>query len=414
MNWLRQFWNDVKASTDATLLGVLRFFGLLYGPIDRSLRIDEAFRRAMRRRLPPHAGWKHALGGITYLVLILLGVSGVLLAFYYRPSVEEAYASVQHIVSEVPFGWLARDVHVWAASLLIVVLLAHMARVFFDAAYKPPRETNWLTGLLLLGVAIAFGATGYLLPWDQWAYWTVTEVLRGMSAIPIIGGPAARLLIGDLIVSGATLSRYFALHVIILPWLAFGLLVSHFLLVRTHGVAPPKRPVEPSEGVPFYPDHLLRSLMVAVTVVAVVLTLAVLFPRPVAPLADPSVPPGELVSTWVVVDVSLALLRFVGPWGFGLFTLLGLWLAVLPLFDRGPERSLRRRPVIATLGTLFFVGFVVAWFVGRGVRSLPPSVRPAGVEEQNVPPERRQPLEAPGPTPIGPAPMDTGGQGGTP
>lgn len=408
-HWLKHLWEDVKEGTDTTLLGVLRFFGLLYGPIDRSLRIDEAFRKAMRRRLPPHTRWRHALGGVTYLLLMVLGVTGVLLAFYYRPSPQEAYPSVQYIVSDVRFGWLVRDVHVWAATLIVVVLLAHMARVFFDAAYKPPRETNWATGLVLLGVVLAFGMTGYLLPWDQWAYWTVTEVLTAIRAVPWLGPPAATLLMGDVIVSGATLSRYFAFHVIILPWFAFGLLGIHFVLVRKHGIAPPKRPEPVREGAPFFPDHVLRMLIVSVLVLAGVLTLATLFPRPMAGPADPATAPSEVVSTWVVVDVSLALLRAGGMWGFALFTALGIWLAVLPLFDRGPERAVRRRPLVATVGAVFFLGFAAAWLAGRVIHAGHLSVRPpAAAAPRLVPPERRRPIEEPGPTPTRPAPpLDT-------
>ena len=182
--WLTQFWNDLKASTDAGLLGVARFLGLLYGPIDRHVPIDQSLRKSLSYRLPSYVGWRHALGGITYLLFIVLVITGVLLSFYYRPSPQEAYPSIQYIVSEVPMGWLVRDLHVWSANLIVVALLAHMARVFFAGAYKPPRETNWVIGLLLLFVALTFGATGYLLPWDQWAYWTVTEVLDTLSSAP--------------------------------------------------------------------------------------------------------------------------------------------------------------------------------------------------------------------------------------
>jgi quinol-cytochrome oxidoreductase complex cytochrome b subunit len=389
-----QLWDDLTESTDAGLLGVARFFGLIYGPIDRSLPIDEAFKKALRYRLAAHVGWRQMFGGITYLLFMVLVVTGVLLAFYYRPSVEEAYPSIQHIVSEVSFGWLIRDTHVWAANLLVIAVLAHMARVFFEAAYKPPRETNWLIGLLLLFVVLAFGSTGYLLPWDQWAYWTVTEVLDAISAVPLLGAMLADALAGDVIVSGATLSRFFSLHVIVLPWIAFALLIYHFTLVRRRGIAPPaSSEVEDSPnwrlstawtaeehveegGTPFFPNHMLRLLMVTVLVLAVLTTLAALFPRPVGDLADPYTIPDELVSTWVPVDVSLALVRFLGAWGFTLFTLFALVLALLPLFDRRLERRPRQRPVATTLGLAFLVAFALAWFVGRRLRSVPPTTRP--------------------------------------
>jgi quinol-cytochrome oxidoreductase complex cytochrome b subunit len=412
---VRGVWEDIKASTDASLLGVMRFVGLLYGPIDRRLRIDEAFHKALRYRLPPHVGWRHAPGGITYLLFMVLVVTGVLLAVFYRPSVEEAYPSIQHIVSARPFGWLIRDVHHWSANLIVIALLAHMARVFFEAAYKPPRETNWLLGILLLGVVLAFGSTGYLLPWDQWSYWTVTEVMSAVGHWPIVGRALSDRLMGDVVVSGATLSRFFALHVIVLPWVAFVLLGYHFTLVRRRGIAPPmteasERPRwrksglfspedEPEDGIPFFPNHLLRSFIVGTLTLAVTVTLAIIWPRAVAPPADPSGLPDRLVSTWVPVDVSLALIRLIGPWGLAAFLVLGVSLILIPLVDRGPERQLRRRPVVAAVGLTFFVGYVVLFAIGRVIGSVPPSgdLRQHGTSEQAVPtgPDALVPLPEP-------------------
>jgi len=378
--WFRQIGADIKESTDASLLAGLRLVGLLYGRIDRSLPIDEALRKAWSRRLPSYVGWKHAFGGIAYLLFMVLVVSGVLLSFYYRPSVDEAYHSIQYIATEVPFGWLLRDLHVWSANLIVVALMAHMARVFFAGAYKPPRETSWLVGVLLLFGVLAFGATGYLLPWDQWAYWTTTEVMDVARSAPLIGGAAASFLTGDVFVSGATLSRFFALHVIVLPWFVFGLLVLHFVVVRKHGVAPPPGFAErDGAGVPFFPNHLLRIVIVSALVLAIAISLAALFPRPVGDPATPFELPGELVSTWIVVDVSLGLIRHLGVWGFVGFSALGLMLVLLPLVDRGSAVRLRKRPVAAAIGLAFFLGFLVFWALGSRVDSVTPS---AGVESR--------------------------------
>jgi quinol-cytochrome oxidoreductase complex cytochrome b subunit len=372
--WLAQTWADLKASTDAGLLGVARFIGLLYGPIDRSLPIDQALRKSLSYRMAPHVSWRHALGGITWLLFMVLIVTGVLLSFYYRPSPQEAYPSIQYIVSEVPMGWWVRDIHVWSANLIIVAVLAHMARVFFAAAYKPPRETNWTIGLLLLFVVLAFGATGYLLPWDQWSYWTVTEVLDTISGAPILGF-FVDIYRGDVVVSGATLSRFYALHVIVLPWAAFALIAFHFMLVRRHGIAPSANPSEAGgQGVPFYPHQLLRNFIVGILVLAVVFSLAALFPRPVGDPANPFELPSETVSSWVVVDVSLALFRYLGVWGFWLFTALGVLLMLLPLFDRSPERRWRRRPIATALGLVYFGGFLILWLLGRQLTSVEPTV----------------------------------------
>jgi quinol-cytochrome oxidoreductase complex cytochrome b subunit len=379
----------VKASVDPGLLAGARFLGLLYGRIDRRLPIDQALRTSLRRRMPAHAGWRHALGGIAHLLFLVLVVTGVLLCVYYRPSAEEAYASIQFLVSEVRLGWLIRDIHVWSANLIVIAVLAHMARVWIDGAYKPPRETSWFVGLVLLFVVLAFGATGYLLPWDQSAYWTVAEALGILERAPLLGKPVADLLRGDESVSGATVSRFFVIHAIVLPWVAFALLSFHFSVVRKHGPAPPLGdPKAQGEGEPFFPNHLLRSFMVSVLVLAMALTMAIWFPRPVGSPATPFQVPESLLSTWVVVDVARALLRYLGPWGLALFTIVGLALALVPLFDRQPERSLRQRPATAVLGILFFVGFVVAWLVGRnleGPASSSPSSEPAPAAGATIP-----------------------------
>ena len=422
--WFTQTGRDLKESADAGLLGSARFLGLLYGPIDRRLHIDQALKKALRYKLPKHAGWRHAPGGITYVLFMVLVVTGVLLALYYRPSVQEAYASVQHIVSNVSFGWLIRDLHVWAASLIVIAMMLHMARVLFEGAYKPPRETNWTIGLLLLFVVLGFGATGYLLPWDQWAYWTVTEVLVAVASFPIGGNLVAEALMGDVIVSGATLSRFFSIHVIVLPWASLALLAYHFTLVRRRGIAPPIDEEETKagvgaedDGIPFWPDHLLRSFIVTVLVLAVTISLAALFPRPVGAPANPGGLPHELVSTWVPVDVSLALLRYLGIWGFVGFTLLGVSFALIPLFDRKPERHMRKRPVVVGVGLLFFVGFIALWLLGRQIGSLPPSadLGEARAGEQMVPAERGTVVPRLGPEPHRPQadPEEAAGERGT-
>jgi ubiquinol-cytochrome c reductase cytochrome b subunit len=386
-SWLRRAARDFKASLDPSLLSIPRFLGLLYGRIDRSLPIDGAWEKAMRRRLPSYVGWRHALGGITYLLFIVLVVTGVLLTLYYRPTAGEAYASTQYVTSEVPMGWLVRDLHVWGANLIVLAVLAHMARVLFAGAYKPPRESSWLIGLLLLGVVLAFGATGHLLPWDQWAYWTTSEVLFALGHVPFFGQPLAALLAGGEVLSDATLNRFFTLHAILLPWAAFTLLLLHFTVVRRWGPAPPQGVSEPdSEGVPFFPNHLLRSFIAAVAVLAVAISLAILYPRPVSAPADPLSVPGKLNSSWVVVDVSLALIRYIGHWGFVVFLLLGVAMALLPFADRGAEYRLRRRPLVLALGVLFFAGFLLAWAVGARQSYAPTSatIRP-GAEVEALP-----------------------------
>jgi quinol-cytochrome oxidoreductase complex cytochrome b subunit len=411
-----QTWQAIKASTDASVLGVGRFLGLLYGPIDRSLPVDKALKKALGYRLAPHVGWRHSLGGIAYLLFVILVATGVMLVFYYRPSPEEAHASIQHIVSDVSFGWLVRDVHAWSANLIVIALILHIGRVFLEASYKPPRETNWLIGLLLMVVVFMFGASGYLLPWDQWSYWLVAEITHAMEGLPFFGATMADAVRGDEVVSGATLSRFFAMHVVLLPWVAAALLVYHFTLVRRRGIAPPMSvpgdaPIGAAgPGVRFFPTQLLRSLIVSSLVIAVVITLAAFFPRPVGDPADISTVPDSLVTTWLLADVARALIRYVGPWLFVFLVILLGGLAVLPLFDRRPTRNLRDRRMALVLGALFLLVFVSAWYAGRQMRDTPPSI---AVEHEPVVTDQAPiPTEPPGPSPIRPAQPEA--EGGAP
>lgn len=390
----KRLWTDFKASADAGMLAVPRFLGLLYGPIDTSAPIDQALDRSLRRRVPAFVGWWHSLGGISYFLFIVLVVTGVLLSVHYRPSVQEAYPSIQHIVSDVTFGWLVRDVHRWASTLIVVIVLAHMARVFVEAAYLPPRETNWMVGVLLLFLVMAFGGTGYLLPWDQWAYWTVAEALAALEHIPLLGAFAAELIRGDPIVSGATLSRFFAAHVIVLPWVSLVLLSFHFALVRRQGPAPPEQltPAQSGPGRPFFPYHLLRSFIVVALTSAILITLAVLAPRPIGELANPEILPETMRSTWVVVDVSRALTYLLGGWGFTLFLLLGVALAMVPLLHRTRDRRLRQRPRATAVGLVFIIVFVLAWAIGSRLETVPPNlmedsalVEPANAADSSTP-----------------------------
>jgi quinol-cytochrome oxidoreductase complex cytochrome b subunit len=178
-----------------------------------------------------------------------------------------------------------------------------------------------------------------------------------------------------------------------------------------------KAPVAEGEGIPFFPNHLLRSFMVAVVVVAVVISLAALFPRPIGDQANPYVVPDDLVSTWVVVDVSIAIIRYLGLWGLALFTFTAVGLALLPLFDRTPESRLSRRPWAVTIGALFLVGLVVAWTAGHRLGPIPPTATPAAIplEESTAPPAPGARVPDISTTPVRPAPVrDSAVQGRRP
>jgi quinol-cytochrome oxidoreductase complex cytochrome b subunit len=181
------------------------------------------------------------LGGLTLLTFAIQVVSGILLMFYYKPTVDEAYGSIKFIMTEVEFGWFVRSVHHWCANLFVILMLVHMCRVFFTGSYKKPRELHWVSGVILLALGLMFGFTGYLLPWDQIAYWATTvgtEMTRSVPP-PAFGTWLLHFFRGGENVSGDTLTRFFALHVMVLPIVAALLIGLHLIMVRTTGISNP-------------------------------------------------------------------------------------------------------------------------------------------------------------------------------
>lgn len=221
------------------ILSWLTLIGFVYGPLDERLGIRQALEKALRKPVPKHVNWSFCFGGITFFMFIVLVVTGVLLMMYYRPTTAEAYASVVYISNEVPFGWLVRGLHFWAGNLMIVMIFLHMMRVYFYGAYKHPRDFNWVAGVVLLMVTLAFGFTGYLLPWNQISYWATTVGTEIPGAVPWVGDTLKLLARGGPDVSQLTLTRFFALHVVVLPAVAFFFLAVHFAIIRRQGISGP-------------------------------------------------------------------------------------------------------------------------------------------------------------------------------
>lgn len=213
---------------------------VLYSALDERLTFREALERALKKKVPDFAiKQTMCLGGTALLLFANQVITGVLLSIYYKPSPEGGYASVQYIEHELTFGWLIRQMHAWGANLMILFVILHMVKVFFNKAYRPPRELTWVSGTLLLLVTLIFGFTGYLLPWDQLAYWASTVGTSLVEPVPFIGHYLMVLLRGNEHVGGLTLSRFFAVHCIVLPWVAFALLLGHFMIVRRLGISKP-------------------------------------------------------------------------------------------------------------------------------------------------------------------------------
>lgn len=208
--------------------------------VDDRYQISEPLSKVLAKPVPRFAlKWYYCLGGITAFLFVVQAVTGIMLAFYYKPTPEAAFASIQFIETQVRFGAAFRAIHAWTANGMILVCTAHMLRVFIMGAYKRPRELNWVSGVLLLVLTLVFGFTGYLLPWDQRAFWATTVGTEIGGAIPVIGNLALIFLRVGWEVTGSTLSRFYALHVIVVPIMTLGFMFAHFLMIRRQGVMKP-------------------------------------------------------------------------------------------------------------------------------------------------------------------------------
>jgi menaquinol-cytochrome c reductase cytochrome b subunit len=191
------------------------------------------------RRVPAETNWFHTLGSATLTAFLVQLVTGVILAMYYKPDPESAYSSIQTITNDLTLGWLVRGMHRWGASVFIILLFLHMGRVFLFGAYKYPRELNWLIGVILLTLALAEGLTGYLLPWDQTAYWATVVAININANAPIAGPFLGDFLRGGAEIGGDTLARFYSLHMLVIPGGLIGLITLHLYLVIRLGVTEP-------------------------------------------------------------------------------------------------------------------------------------------------------------------------------
>jgi len=311
-------------------------------------------------------------GGIALFLFGIQVVTGTLLTLYYKPTPEAAYESVQFVTSDVSFGWLIRSMHHWAANLMILFVVLHLVRVFFQAAYKYPRELTWVIGGGLLLVTLGFGFTGYLLPWDQRAYWATVVGTDIAGSVPLIGDALLQLLRGGADVTGDTMSRFFGIHVLVLPLALAGLLALHLLLVHQLGLADPKKP-EPRERTaeyeqeplrPFFPNYLLDEIVAWYALLAMLVVLASLFPAGLEEQANPLETPAHIKPEWYYLAV-YQLLKVIPRTIAVLAPIIGIAvLIVWPFLDRSPEVLARRRKVVVGGATLVLLVMIVLTVYG--------------------------------------------------
>jgi quinol-cytochrome oxidoreductase complex cytochrome b subunit len=204
--------------------------------LEERLGMESIYETVLDRKVPK-VNWWFTLGSASLFLLAVQGITGIFLTMYYVPSPDKAYASIEYIMNGVAYGWLIRGIHHWGASLMVIVVFVHMLRTFFYGAYKYPREVTWLTGVFLLLFTLGMGFTGYLLPWNQRAYWATTVGTEIVGTVPFVGGFLLRALRGGTDVSAVTLARFFSAHIWLLP-LGIGLMIGvHLYLVVRLGIS---------------------------------------------------------------------------------------------------------------------------------------------------------------------------------
>jgi cytochrome b6 len=321
-----------------------------------------------------HSVWYY-LGGMTLFFFIIQVATGILLMLYYRPSAEEAYESVQFIMTQVSFGWLIRSIHSWSANLMVGTALIHLFSVLFMKAYRKPRELTWLSGFALLVLAMGFGFSGYLLPWNKLAYFATRVGTDIAGAVPVVGSFMVRFLRGGDHVTGGTLSRFYGWHVAILPALTTVLLGLHLVLVQRHGMSvPPSEEKKPKRrSMRFLPDFLLRDLFGWTVALAVLAALAALFPWELGEKADPFAPAfADIKPEWYFMFMFQTLKYVPGGEIIGIeneaiailaFGLIGLAAFFLPFLDRNVGRT-GRSPVFTLIGAVGAVFIIVLTAIG--------------------------------------------------
>jgi cytochrome b6 len=267
----------------------------LRGWLDERLGLNDIVYPLAKKTVPLHRlSYWYFLGGITLFLFFIQVTTGILLLLYYRPTANDAFESVQYIMTQVQFGWLIRSIHSWAANLMIFTAFAHMFSVFFLRAYRRPRELTWVSGMVLLFLVMGFGFSGYLLPWNTLSFFATKVGTDITGQIPFVGHKMMIFLRGGEDVTGATLTRFFAMHVAVLPMLTTFFVLMHIALVQRHGMSAPPSVEREWEADPksrremkFFPNFFLRELMAWYVALGTLGALAALAPWELGAKADP-------------------------------------------------------------------------------------------------------------------------------
>ncbi|MBK9278270.1 MAG: cytochrome bc complex cytochrome b subunit [Candidatus Obscuribacter sp.] len=338
------------------MVGDTRRGNKLLGFLEDRFALSTLLHLAEKKKVPihRHSVWYY-MGGIAAIYLAVQVVTGILLMVYYVPEIQSAHASILKINSQIDFGWFIRSLHSWGANLMIAVVVLHLFSTYFMKAYRSPREFTWLSGLLLLVLCMAFGFTGYLLPWDDVSFFATKIGLDVAAKTPVLGGVIADLLRGGEAISQATISRFFVIHVAVLPICLLGLLGGHLLFVQMHGMSEPDAfknlPSAKKTYEKFFPNFFFKDILVWILALNVLFVLVMLCPWGIGPEADPfGAAPIGIKPEWYFLSM-FQFLKLVPPmigpiegelFGILLMGIAALAFAVLPLLDQGKSKSMSK------------------------------------------------------------------------
>lgn len=325
----------------------------------------ELLRHAGAEPVPFHLKkWWFCLGGTVLYLFIVQVITGIALTFYYVPSPDQAYDSVAAITNEIRFGWFFRSLHKWSANFMIIALFLHMLRVFFTGAYRHPRQLNWLVGMMLLGVTLTFGFTGYSLVYEQLSFWGATVACNLADAVPLIGPTIGDLLRGGSEIGENTLTRFYILHIGVLPMVVFILISLHILMIRLHGVT--EMPLE-GEELPeserhfrFWPEHATTEMLIGVLMMYILTIIALIFPAGLGAPADPTTTPAHIKPEWFFY-FNFRLLKLTSLQVSVVLTMvMGGVLFFWPFIEGWLMRKLRMPPAVSVIiGVIAFLGFLI-------------------------------------------------------
>jgi ubiquinol-cytochrome c reductase cytochrome b subunit len=344
------------------LFSFVSHFGLIYTPVDTTQPLSKVLADLGRQPVPAFARGARSLGLLAAILFGLQAVTGVLLAYYYRPTPEAAYESTRMIVRDLPFGWLLHQMHAWGAQLLIVVVMLRLLRLFWDGLYRAPRELLWWSAVALAWFVTRADFTGRLLTWDAQSYWTTVRGIEVGRAVPLLGGLFS-FLIGGKVVDEEVLIRFYVLHILVLPLAVGGLLYLTIATIRRVGLSPPST-VAP-HGTTTLRDHLYGTLIIALLMFGALASLAVLLPKPFLGIADPYATPSGVGPPWYFLAPFVLVQRMPGPaWLYGALVLaVSLAVLLLPLWLK-PVEDLQGRRRIRVAGVVLVGAWVALTIAG--------------------------------------------------